>query len=258
MLDKNKIIRRLQSHRQDCHVICLEETGSTSTDLKAMPDEGDDILITAEKQTGGRGRQGKSFSSPKGGLYFSLLLHCSMPMEDAARSTSCAAVAVTRAIGKTTGVRAGIKWINDIYAGGGKICGILCEAVNDYSTHTTKKLIFGIGINVATAPAINADYKTSSLSDLGVQADREVLCAEIAKNLMEMRDGGFNFSLYRDEYVSRSVVIGKKITYIVNGVTKSALAEGINEVGGLVVLGGDGRTTLSSGEISVRLKDALI
>ncbi len=258
MLDENKIIDYLQKYNKSCRVICLEETGSTSTDLKNMPDEGNDILITAEHQTGGRGRQGKSFSSPAGGLYFSILLHCSMPMEDAARSTSCAAVAVTRAIEKTAGVRAGIKWINDIYAGGGKICGILCEAVNDYSTLTTEKLIFGIGINVASAPKITADYRTASLSDLGVQADREILCAEIVKNLMEMRDGGFNFSLYREEYISRSIVLGKKITYTQNGVTKSALAEGINEVGGLVVLGGDDRTTLSSGEISVRLKDALI
>lgn len=253
MLDKNKIISHLQTYNKNCRVVCLEETGSTSTDLKNMPESPDDILITAERQNGGRGRQGKNFSSPEGGLYFSILLHCSLPIEEATRSTSCAAVAVTRALEKTAGVSAGIKWINDIYADGGKICGILCEAVNDYSTLTTQKLIFGIGVNVATAPKINADYKTSSLYDLGANVEREVLCAEIVKNLMEMRDGGFDFSFYREEYISRSMVIGKKITYTENGVAKSATAEGIDERGGLMVSGEHGRVTLSSGEISVRL-----
>ncbi len=255
MLDKDKIIRRLRLYNKSMTVICLEETGSTSTDLKSMPESGEDVLITAERQTSGRGRQGKSFSSPEGGLYFSVLLHTSMPIEDAARSTSCAAVAVTRAIGKTTGADVKIKWINDIYAFGGKLCGILCEAVNDYRTMTTDKLIFGIGVNVKSSPKVSSDYKTSSLHDLGINVEREILCAEIVNTLMDMRDGGFDFSKYRNEYVSRSLVLGRKINYTRNGVVESAEAVDIDERGGLVVLGEDGRITLSSGEISVRLAD---
>ena len=138
MLDKTVLEKKLPGVR----VITKELTVSTNNDAKEMINfSPSDTLITSEKQTGGRGRQGKSFSSPEGGLYMTLLLRCGMPITTAVGATSCSAVAVSRAIKNVCGIDTGIKWVNDIYAGGKKLCGILTEAVNDYSRGISEYLV---------------------------------------------------------------------------------------------------------------------
>lgn len=205
MLDKIVLEKKLPGVR----VITKELTGSTNNDAKEMIDSSPaDTLITSEKQTGGRGRQGKSFSSPEGGLYMTLLLRCGMPITTAVGATSCSAVAVSRAIKNVCGIDTGIKWVNDIYAGGKKLCGILTEAVNDYSRGISEYLVIGIGINVLSTPVVpSSSVECTCLSELGSAASREELCAGIARELISMRDKSFDFSLYSEEYAARSVVI---------------------------------------------------
>lgn len=252
MLDKIVLEKKLPGVR----VITKELTVSTNNDAKELINSSPaDTLITSEKQTGGRGRQGKSFSSPEGGLYMTLLLRCGMPITTAVGATSCSAVAVSRAIKAVCGVETGIKWVNDIYAGGKKLCGILTEAVNDYSRGITEYLVIGIGINVMSTPVVpSSSVECTSLSELGSAASREALCAGIVSELISMRDKSFDFSLYSDEYASRSVVIGREITFTRNGETKHGTALGIDKHGGLIVCSDNETRLLDSGEISVRIK----
>ncbi len=252
MLDKIVLEKKLPGVK----VVTKELTVSTNNDAKEMINSSpSDTLITSEKQTGGRGRQGKSFSSPEGGLYMTLLLRCGMPITTAVGATSCSAVAVSRAIKNVCGIDTGIKWVNDIYAGGKKLCGILTEAVNDYSRGISEYLVIGIGINVLSTPVVpSSSVECTSLSELGYTASREELCAEIVRELISMRDKSFDFSLYSDEYAARSVVIGREITFTRNGETKHGVALGIDKHGGLIVCSDNETLLLDSGEISVRLR----
>lgn len=237
-------------------------TESTSSDVREMLESGvaqGDFMVIADEQTAGRGRSGKSFLSPRGGLYFSLSLPCPYPLGEAVFATSCSAVAVVRVLGKVCGINCGIKWVNDIYVGNRKLCGILTEAVrvrggNDSSSH----LIIGIGMNLASAPRITtSSVESISLAQCGVDADdslRFLLASQISDTLVSMRDARFDFSAVKDEYVSHSLVLKHEITYTQNGVSNNALAVGIDDCGGLEVISGGERLTLTSGEISVRVK----
>ncbi len=250
---------RLRAVKLD-HITVIEqaETVSTNTDARqyiAAHAPVTPVLITAESQSGGRGRQGKSFSSPKGGLYMTLITKPEAAFAQAMRGTAAASVAVCRAIERVCGLSCGVKWVNDVYVGGKKLCGILAEAVNDYEKCTTDYLIIGIGVNLIGFPeGMNA---TSILAETGLTVDKNELCAAITRELLTVLDSirGGNFSCM-DEYRSRSVVIGRDILLTKNGGTVSAKAVGIDDGGGLLVTYPDGSDeTLSSGEITLRLAD---
>ena len=106
-------------------------------------------VIAAEEQTAGKGRQGRSFYSPAGhGVYFSLLLRPGCTAGEAVLITPAAAVAVALAIEEVYGVRTGIKWVNDLYADGKKVCGILTETVIGAESRLVESAILGIGVNI--------------------------------------------------------------------------------------------------------------
>ena len=254
MLNKNIIQNKLHG----VEIITWEITGSTNNDAREMIKyRPNDTLIVAEEQTSGRGRQGKSFISPNGGLYMTLLVRCSLPIKEAVGATSCSAVALVRALKKLCGLDAQIKWVNDIYVGGKKLCGILTEAINDYDRDITEYLIIGIGVNITSSPKIDSlapnSVETVSLNELGVYISREELCAEITNELLLLRESRFEFSSVADEYTSRSAVIGREITFIKNGAAHNGQALGIDKNGALIVESGGECFLLDSGEISVRL-----
>lgn len=238
----------------DVDIIVKNRTVSTNTDGKELSRSGVSraVLIVADEQTGGRGRQGKTFLSPCGGLYMTLVLPCDAPINDVVMATSCAAVAVSRALGRF-GIDCGIKWVNDIYADGKKLCGILIEADNDYSTMTTNALMIGIGVNVETSPELDGEVKAVSLRELGCTADVTDLCAAITEEMLVLYNDGFDFSSYRDEYVRRSIVLGREIMFTGNGNMRRGRATDIGERGELIVSCGGEKLTLSSGEITVRV-----
>ncbi len=252
MLDKTFLSKELCG----VDIIIKEDTVSTNNDAKMLAkDSPCDTLIVADRQSGGRGRQGKSFISPSGGLYMTLLLRCDIPITSAVRATSCSAVALIRALYRSCGIKCGIKWVNDIYADEKKLCGILTEAVNDYSCGICRYLAIGVGVNISECPITDSSVKTVSLSSLGCRVRRDVLCAEIAKELILLRDGGFDFPLVADEYRKASAVLGKEISYTKNGLSFVGRATDITDSGGLIVLCDGKETVLDSGEISVRISE---
>lgn len=108
-------------------------------------------LILANEQTAGRGRIGKSFYSPKNsGIYMSLVYHLEKPLQRAELVTLAAAVAVVRTLQPYISEKLRLKWVNDIFIGDRKICGILSEAVSDLEMGQIQNIVVGIGINLKT------------------------------------------------------------------------------------------------------------
>lgn len=211
-----------------------------------------DVLFVANHQSEGRGRLGRSFYSPSdSGLYMSLVTTPPKDTSDMVCLTTAAAVCVTRALEELCNIKPQIKWVNDIYIDNKKVCGILCEAVTNDKTNAIDYVIIGIGVNISTTdfPKEISDIATS----IGQDINRNELCAKITDNLINMKSAIANRS-FINEYKAHSLVLGKEITYTENGKTKSATAIDIDQNGGLIIKTADGIKTLSTGEITVRVK----
>jgi len=245
----------LEAKYPDITIIRKKETVSTNYDGRAMCEELENpVVIIADRQSGGRGRQGKTFHSPEGGLYMTAVIPCGLPISESIGVTSCTAVCVSRAIERLTGAECGIKWVNDIYLNGGKLAGILVESVNNYEKMISDYLIIGIGVNLIESPHVSdSSVHAVSLRDAGFSADRDELAGEIISEILAMRAGRFDFSSYADEYARRSVVLGREITFVKNGTRYTGHAENITRTGGLSVRCGTDIITLDSGEISLRI-----
>ncbi len=248
----NQIFDKLNN--KNIRLICLDEVDSTSSYIRRMLDSGEtgSVLVVAGMQTSGRGRNGKTFYSPdKTGLYMSVLLHPHCAFADAVGITTCAAVAVAKAIASVTGIQTGIKWVNDLYVDSKKVCGILCEAVNDYKQGITKSAIIGVGVNLSTVAF--PDELRDIAGSLGIDNNyRARLCAEIANALFDLPLGAVPENVL-DEYRRLSIVIGKDIDYFINGQKYTARAIGIDNSGGLIIENNGEISTLGSGEISLRV-----
>ena len=165
---------------------------STNLQLKRLAEAGapEGTLVVADQQSAGRGRQGRAFFSPSGtGLYFSLLLRPTFSLEDVALVTSYTAVAVAEAIESVFGLPVQIKWVNDIFVGGHKVCGILTEASFDAENGQLAYAVVGIGINVFTPaegfPADVADVAHAiSPQHADAEDTRARLVAAIVDNFM--------------------------------------------------------------------------
>ena len=231
-----------------------DSINSTNTQAKRLLAEGlsGNALITANEQTAGRGRQGRSFYSPKNtGIYYSYVFHPQKTLADAVFITTAAAVSVIRAIERLSAVNPTIKWVNDVYVEGKKICGILTEAVSDFESGALESVIVGIGINVSTA-SFPAELQNTAASLGDASITRAQLLNTAVEELVRVAEDLENPAIMED-YKRHSAVIGKEITFIKNGITTKAVAIGIDEKGGLVVKTEQGTLTLSSGEITVRL-----
>jgi len=210
-------------------------------------------IFVAEEQTGGRGRLGRTFYSPESvGIYMSLLIPADKIQGDIQMITIGTAVAVCHSVKKVCNIDLGIKWVNDLYKNGKKVCGILAEAVNDEDTGKIKNIVIGIGINCTTEefPDEISD-KATSLSKEGI-IDRNRLIAEIAEDVADVAGRLSDYSII-EEYRRKSIVYGKEVTYNYKGLEKKGVVKEINDLGNLVVYADDGSVdVLSSGEVSVK------
>lgn len=239
-------------------VLTYDSIDSTNNEAKRLAADlsGQPTLIAAELQTAGRGRLGRSFYSPaQTGLYMSILLCPNAPLSEWITITSAAAVAVSLAIEELSGLRPSIKWVNDLYLGDRKVCGILTEAVTDPTDRGMKHLIVGIGVNLSTVffPEELASRAASLYRETIPPFTRNALAAAIANHLFELIDG-LSKRTWLPLYRERAYLDGKAIIYYENGQAYTALAVGIDECGGLIVEDETGsRRTLTSGEVTVRV-----
>ena len=243
MLDRDRIVSQLNS---DYTVTVLAEIPSTNTALKEMAAQDASIGTTliAARQTGGRGRLGRQFHSPEGGLYLSTLI---APTDTA---TCCAAVAAARAIESLCDAKIDIKWVNDLYLNGRKVAGILAEGVFAPDGALTA-VVLGIGINVGVTdfPDELKPIATSLGNEGFILAREDVAAAFLGELTNALTD-----STAMDEYRRRNIVLGRPITVMRGGATYPATAETVTDAGHLLVRDENGHThALSSGEVSVRL-----
>ena len=227
---------------------------STMIEAKDLINQGLDapFAVIAGRQENGRGRLGRSFFSPEGGIYLSIVLSGdSIPAPD--MLTTASSLAVARAIEALTGIGCSIKWVNDIYIHGRKAVGILTEGLVNMEEGGLDKAVIGIGVNLQPgAEKIPSDLKEKMIYLYpagGAPVTRAELAARIAKEVIAIQ--GENFI---DEYRSRCFILGSSIKVIRNGVERDAVAIDVDDKAELVVRYPDGRIeALSSGEVTLRI-----
>lgn len=233
---------------------------STNTVLKELAAEGapEGTILIASEQTSGRGRMNRKFYSPTGtGLYMSILLRPRMNAEEALFLTTAAAVAVARVIEEISGKTAGIKWVNDVFVEGKKVCGILTEASFDMESGGLEYAISGIGLNISSPeggfPDEIKDIASAIFDKESVPKDaKNRITAGIIKYFTEYYET-LSQRTFFDEYVRRSIIIGHDIKVTGRGEPRAAKALAIDENCNLKVQYEDGsQELLSSGEVSIR------
>ena len=236
-----------------------DEIESTNIRAKELALQGapHGTAVLARQQSGGRGRFGRSFFSPKGsGVYISFVLRPEMQAERAVMVTSMSAVAVARAMERVADVKASIKWVNDVYLGGKKACGILCEAGMDFESGQLQYVVAGIGVNVGPMdfPEELGQVATSISNECGRSVARSRFCAELI-NEMNALYPQLESGAFMEESRARSNVIGRDI-YVLRGRERyPATAVDIDDSGSLVIRTPEGKLeSLRSGEISVRFR----
>lgn len=238
------------------NLIVLKSVDSTNTFLKELARQGapHGTIVTAHHQTGGRGRLGRSFSSPPGlGVYLSVLWRINAAPDRLMHLTCMAAEAARRAVLEAAGIEAQLKWINDLVVGTRKLCGILTELV---STDQGLAVVCGIGINCKQAsedfPPDIADIAVS-IRQLGGRADRSALAAALIRQLASAYQNLLTPEQWMADYRRHCLTPGKDVQLIRGNEVRLAHAEDITEQGGLLVTLQDGtREVISSGEVSVR------
>lgn len=239
----------------DWRLRVLEEATSTNQLLKQETAAPHGTVLLAKRQTRGRGRLGRLFSSPEGGIYLSVLLCPEGAPESVLHLTAMAAVAVRRAVQDFCGLQLGIKWVNDLVLEGKKLCGILTEAV---PRRDGTGLILGIGINCNTDTRklpLELQQTAGSLSQaLGHFVEPNGLTACLLRRLYEMDRGLFSEkALWLREYEAACVTLGKQVRILGAKESYEAFALGIDENGGLIVRKEDGSLEhIFTGEVSVR------
>lgn len=222
-------------------------------DIGALP-EGHAVI--ADEQTGGRGRLGRSFvSSGRGGVYLSVLLKPQIAFGDVPFLTICAAVAVSRALEEVCGLEPGIKWVNDIFCGGKKICGILSEAAVSAELKTLDYAVVGMGVNTASVPAEIADIATSVYEQRGLRGVRNRLAAAMLRELesvyLEYCATGDKGKVL-EQYNSRLFILGREVTVTEPSGSCSATVLSVSGTGGLIIRDENGlEREVVSGEIQL-------
>lgn len=213
-------------------------------------------VIVANTQSAGRGRRGRSFVSGGLGIYMSVVIRPKVYGADATLATTAAAVAVHDAVLEVCGKDCGIKWVNDLFLGGKKICGILTEAATDMESGDINSMVVGIGINFR---GVAKDFPPELREIAGFvlepqegEADRNTLIARVAANLLKrvetMEDRSF-----LEDYRRHSLILGQRVEYTRGGKTYVATAYDIDDNGGLQVRRDDQvRETISAGEVSIK------
>ena len=242
-------------------LVCLDRVDSTNTYLKRRGAEGapHGLAALAEEQTGGRGRRGRRFESPKGaGLYLSVLLRPDCAPAEAVPLTAWVGVAVCDGVEAACGLRPRIKWTNDIILGGRKLCGILTEMSVEGETGALQYVVAGMGINVRET---EEDFARAGLADVatslameGRAVDRCVLAACLLTALDRMaKEFPAEKERWLERYRADCLTPGRQVVLLRPDGPEEARAVGIADDFGLLVERPDGRTEkVTFGEVQVR------
>ncbi|MBO0445338.1 biotin--[acetyl-CoA-carboxylase] ligase [Enterococcus ureilyticus] len=239
-------------------ITVLNSSESTMKDAKlaAINGEPNNTLIVADIQEAPKGRFGRPFFSKAGsGIYMSMLLRPNQNFEEMAQYTVIMAVAIARAMDNLINTPTEIKWVNDIYINGKKVCGILSEAMSDVESGQISNVIIGMGINFSLKqnefPTELREKASSLFPETEPTVTRNELIAEIWNQfytiLNQLPEQDF-----LEEYRQKSFVLGKTVSFTQAGTNYEGVATAISDQGELVVqLHDKTEKVLSSGEISL-------
>ncbi|MCP8895575.1 biotin--[acetyl-CoA-carboxylase] ligase [Shinella daejeonensis] len=233
----------------------LTDVGSTNTECLERARKGalSGLWITAERQTGGRGRRGRAWSSEPGNLYASLLLIDPAPPERLGSLPLAVAVALQAAVSRVLPLGAPpvvIKWPNDLLIERSKISGILIEG--EILPDGRQAVVIGCGINMAFAPE-NGLYPLARLRDFGANAAPEELFAHLFRDMADVLalwDGGRGVAAIVERWRAAAGGIGEKIVVNLSDRSISGRFAGIDDTG-LLTLERDGGGTqlIAAGDV---------
>lgn len=255
-LTEQSIVPNLRTKALGRKIDVFKTIDSTNNFAKSLAQLGavHGTTVVSEVQTQGKGRMGRDFYSPMGmGIYMSVIIRPKLSAEQSLLITSCAAVAVADAVERIAGIDCKIKWVNDIYAGGKKLCGILTEASVDVEQGGLEYAIVGIGLNVQNMsfPEDLADIATSVRLETDKPVSRSALTAEILNCLEERLETILDKS-FLEEYRKRSNIIGRRIEVTRNDTSEQMDCIGIDEAGRLLVrLDSGEEKALNSGTVRI-------
>ncbi|MCH5264738.1 MAG: biotin--[acetyl-CoA-carboxylase] ligase [Lachnospiraceae bacterium] len=264
----------LREKYRDYEIHVCKCVDSTNQEIKRRALEGapHGLAVLAEEQTAGKGRRGRGFVSPPGtGIYMSVLFR---PAPEQSRDviliTTAASVAVCRGIRRVLGEEPEIKWVNDVYLRGKKICGILTEAVSDVESGRIDTVVVGIGINYREPPGgfpeplreLVGALCPETPSDGGCPPPRNELAAAVLNELFALYDD-LPDKTFLTDYRQWSNVLGKEVRFTSPEARPDSseeweygVAVDIDDKGGLIVEKGDGtRQILNTGEITLRVNE---
>lgn len=212
----------------------LDSTNDTAYQL-AEKGEKEGTVVVAERQKKGKGRQGRRWTSPKGGIYLSCILKPDIEPKEVAKITLVSAIAVSASIREMANVPAMIKWPNDIIIKRKKACGILIEMKAEQDK--VNFVIVGIGINVETPANLLPKGATSLIKESDSRPSKVALAKKILENLehylLLFRLEGFN--KIRDEWRNLSATLGKDVKIHCHDEKIEGQALDVDEDGALVV-----------------------
>jgi BirA family biotin operon repressor/biotin-[acetyl-CoA-carboxylase] ligase len=209
------------------------------------------VVVVADVQLGGRGRKNRTWSSQKGGLWFSIILFPNIPPQRGMLVTMVSSVAVVHGIEETTGLTPEIKWPNDLLLNGRKVCGILTEleAEMDKINYT----VVGIGINVNNQLEKELQKTATTLKqEVGARVPR----VELLRSILKSFDKNYNklilddYSFIRDSWLSHANIVGKKIQVEDEKTVITGVVFDIDDSGCLILDTKDGRVRIISGDVN--------
>lgn len=259
VINAQEIKSRLKTKYWGQETMFFEEVDSTNNVAKKMAEEGapHGRLVIAENQNAGKGRRGRTWSSPEGtGIWMTFVLRPQISPQAASMLTLVAAMAVRKAIYLETGLETVIKWPNDIVAGGKKICGILTEMSAELEWINYVVVGVGINANIRKFPDEISDKATSLILETGRMVDRSRMVSAYGNAFEEYYNRFLetgNLALLKDEYNSSLANFHNQVRVLDTAGEFVGISKGINDAGELVVTDDEGTERIvRSGEVSVR------
>lgn len=259
ILTPTELSSGLRTGRIGHRIISVDETDSTNLLAFRMAEEGaeDGAVVIADSQTGGKGRLGRRWESPKGvNLYCSVILRPAMPPVRAPQLTFISAVAVARTVESVTRLRPQIKWPNDILVNGLKVAGLLNEMSSE--TDTIHFVVLGIGVNLNMKRDQFPEGLRHPASSLLLESGTCVSRVEFTRTLLTALDALYDdylehgFSPIKEEWLSRSMVMGRRVRVVSGNDATEGIVCGIDDDGALLLQRGSGGCErVLSGDVSV-------
>ncbi len=258
ILSASEVCSGLATKQIGKKLLFFSQVDSTNEELKRQARAGAEngLVCTAEQQTAGKGRLGRSWVSPPGtGIFASVLLRPDIPPTEVPGITLAAGLAVCRAVQIVTGCQAKIKWPNDVLIDSKKLCGILTEMAAE--ADRVDFVIVGIGINANTAcfPEEIAHKATSILLETERRIDRRTLLREVLKQLEIYIDEFLTDATGSivKEYKTECATLGRQVQVLRGKKTLEGTAVDITDTGALIIQQQNGaRIAVSAGDTTVQ------